>query len=298
MLNLKKNFDITNFSNFKTKAIAKYFFEINNLSDIKKLKEIINFQKKNNLWLLFIWAWTNMLFAFEYYDGIVIKNNLFWWKYDKKTKELFSYSWEMISDIAEILEKKFDQKLWHRFIWLPWTIWWAIYWNAWCFWLEAENNFKEAKVYNFQKEEIEILNKEKMKFSYRSSILKEKGFYFLIKLTFDLSKKIEKYNSDVDNIEFREVRQPKWNTCWSFFKNPSKEDSAWKLIEKIWFKWYFLNWAWFSSLHANFLMNDWTATYKDLLNLIKITQKKVKQKFNIELIPEVKIIYNSEKKCL
>jgi UDP-N-acetylenolpyruvoylglucosamine reductase len=48
-----------------------------------------------------------------------------------------------------------------------------------------------------------------MEFSYRSSILKTSPQYFLLKVTFDLSKKIEKYNSDVDNIYFREYKQPK-----------------------------------------------------------------------------------------
>jgi UDP-N-acetylenolpyruvoylglucosamine reductase len=47
-----------------------------------------------------------------------------------------------------------------------------------------------------------------MNFSYRSSILKETSRYFLIKAKFDLSKKIEKYHSDVDNIYFREHKQP------------------------------------------------------------------------------------------
>jgi UDP-N-acetylenolpyruvoylglucosamine reductase len=48
-----------------------------------------------------------------------------------------------------------------------------------------------------------------MNFSYRSSILKESNKYFLLKTKFDLSEKIEKYHSDVDNIDFRENKQPK-----------------------------------------------------------------------------------------
>jgi UDP-N-acetylenolpyruvoylglucosamine reductase len=59
-----------------------------------------------------------------------------------------------------------------------------------------------------------------MHFSYRSSILKETENYFLISAKFDLSKKVEKYHSDVDNIDFRENKQPKGNSCGSFFKNP------------------------------------------------------------------------------
>ncbi len=290
---LQKNVDITSLSNFKTKAFAKYYFNINSEKDIFKLREIKDFADKKNLKILFVWAWTNMLFAFDIFEWIVIKNNLNWWNYNKDLKILETYSNELISDIAESLEKDFWQKLWHRFIWLPWTIGWAVYWNAGCFGLETENNFKEAIVYNLSTWSIDILSKKDMNFSYRSSILKEEwSNYFLIKAVFDLSKKIEKYHSDIDNIYFRENRQPKGNTCGSFFKNPSREQSAWFLIESVWLKWYKIWWAFFSEKHANFLMSDGTATYKDLLNLIKLAQEKVKKEFNLDLINEVRIITN------
>jgi UDP-N-acetylenolpyruvoylglucosamine reductase len=65
------------------------------------------------------------------------------------------------------------------------------------------------------------MSKEKMLFNYRTSILKEQNNkYFLIEVIFDLSTKVEKYSSNIDNIDFRENKQPKGNTCGSFFKNP------------------------------------------------------------------------------
>jgi UDP-N-acetylenolpyruvoylglucosamine reductase len=39
-------------------------------------------------------------------------------------------------------------------------------------------------------------------------------------------------------------------------------------------------------------MSDGTASYKDLLNLINLAQEKVKEKFGIEIINEVRIIKN------
>jgi len=47
-----------------------------------------------------------------------------------------------------------------------------------------------------------------MNFSYRSSKLKKEKKYILLKVFFDLSKKTEKYHSDVDNIYFRKYKQP------------------------------------------------------------------------------------------
>ena len=285
--------EITELSNFKTKAFAEYYFEIHNLDDVDKLKDIVNFADENKLKILFVGAGTNMLFAFEKYEWIVIKNCLQWWNYDEETRMLKSYSNELISDIAESLEKDFKQNLWHRFIWLPGSVGWAVYWNAGCFGLETENNFREATVYNLSTWKIEKLSKKDMSFNYRTSILKQNNNkYFLVDTSFDLSIKIEKYHSDVDNIDFRENKQPSWNTCWSFFKNPNREQSAWFLIESVWLKWKKVNWAFFSELHANFLMSDWTASYKNLLNLIKLAQEKVKKEFWVDIENEVRIIEN------
>jgi UDP-N-acetylmuramate dehydrogenase len=244
------------------------------------------------LQILFVWWWTNMLFAFDLFDWIIIKNNLMWWSYDQNTKILQSFSREPISDIAKSLENDYNQNLWHRFIWLPWSIWWAVFWNAWCFWLETENNFLEAEVLDIETWVIKTLTKSEMTFSYRNSYVKNEWRFFIINVKFDLSKLEEKYSSEVDNIYFREYKQPKWNTCWSFFKNPSKEQSAWYMIDQSWLKWYKLWGAYFSDLHGNFLMNDWTGTYKDLLDLIKLCEETVKKKFSIDLVREVMIISN------
>lgn len=290
---LKQNVDITGLSNFKTKAKTKYYYEINDISDVFNLKNILDFSKENNLKLLFVWGGTNLLFAFDVFEWIVIKNNLKWFAYDRVKQVLEVYTSESIREISEKLETDFGQNLWHRFIWLPGSIGWAVFWNAGCFWLETENNFLEAQVYNLETWEMEIINKQKADFWYRNSIFKQSEKYFIIKAKFDLSKLQEKYSSDVDNIKFRKEIQPKWNSAWSFFKNHSKEYSAWKLIEEVWLKWFAYNNAYFSEKHANFLMtklDNWD--YKDLLFLIEIAKKKVFDKFGIELLEEVRIIRN------
>ena len=310
---MQENIEITQFSNFKTKAFAKYFhkFEWN----IEKLKEVINFAKNNNFKILPISGWTNMLFAFDVFEGLVIKlekyenidNNYnfqdYKWirwniintKFSYKNWILEVSAFENISDVAEILYRENLNKKWMRFIWLPWKIAGAVVGNAGCFGLETENHFLKAEVLNLETLEIEILDKEKMQFSYRNSIIKKTWNYIVLKVWFDLNLQNEKYSYNWtldDVIYFRTQKQPSWNTCWSFFKNPSKDFPAWKLIEEVGLKWYKLWWAFFSEKHANFLMSDGTATWQDLINLKKLAQKKVKEKFDIDLESEVRIIKN------
>ncbi len=294
MLNfLETNKDITQLSNFKTRASAQFFYELKNESDIDNLKQIHDFAKMQNLEVLIIWGGTNMLFAFDIFEGIVIKNSLSGWTYDKETKKLISYSNEMIREIAESLEIDNGQDLWHRFIGLPGSLGGAIFWNAWCFWLETENNFMSADVIDLTSGQRMTLKKADMNFWYRSSILKDNEWkYFLMSAEFDLSEKIEKYHNDVDNIFFREHKQPNGNSCGSFFKNPDRENSAWFLIEQVWLKWYKIWGAFFSEKHANFLMHDWQWKWQDLVELLELAMQKVKNQFWIKLVNEVRIIRN------
>lgn len=285
------NHNIGQYTGYKTRVTAKYFFEIFSLEDLPKISEIFAFAKEKNLPILFISGGTNMLFARDFFDGIIIKNSLTGWNFDEKTKTLTTFSAEKISEIAENLEKNFDENIWHRFIGLPWAIAGAVVGNAGCFGLETENNFVSAEVFDVETGEIKIFTKNEMNFNYRHSILKEKPNFFLVSATFDLSEIHEKYSSDVDNIDFRENKQPKGNSCGSFFKNPSKEFSAGYLIEKVGMKGFRHGGARFSELHANFLLSDGeNCKPSNLVELIRMVQKKVKDETGFELVNEVRII--------
>ena len=305
---LEKNKDITQLSNYKTPARAEYYYELQDEKNVDKIYEIFIWAKKEWYPVLVISGGTNMLFAFDEYKGVVIKNSLAWWTYNEDTQILHTFWSELIWDIAYDLENTYRQDLWHRFIWLPGSIAGAIYWNAGCFGLETENNFVSCKVLDLETGQEKIIVKSEMDFSYRNSKIKQEKRYFIISAIFDLSEKIEKYHSDVDNIDFRENKQPKGNSCGSFFKNPKvdrdhffkkfpeyynenmKAISAGFLLEKAGLKWYHIGGAYFSEKHANFLMHDWQGNYKDMLDLISYAQETVQNKFGIMLENEVQII--------
>ncbi len=305
---IESHVDITELSNFKTPARSQYYFQFSHESQLELLWKIFAWVKDNNIPILIISWGTNMLFAFDEYSGIVIHNNLSWWTYDEDSKQLFAYGRESIWDIATKLEYDYGQVIWHRFIGLPWSIAWAIYGNAGCFWLETENNFLSCKVLDTQTGYIHHFSKDDMNFWYRSSILKQDKKYFLISAVFDLSRVVEKYSSEVDNVYFRQHVQPQGNCCGSFFKNPvvsrevfihdfpelsefcPKNISAWFLLEQVWLKWYKYGGAFFSEKHANFLMNDGSWTWQELMYLVELAQKKVYETFSLRLENEVQII--------
>ena len=233
---------------------------------------------------------TNLLFSREYFAGVVIKNSLQSWNFDQKTKILHAYSADTIWKIALALEEEYHETIWHRFIGLPGSMGGFITGNAGCFGLEAEHNFLDAEVLHMPTGTIRLLSKSDMQFAYRDSFLKNTDEYFLVSARFDLSEKREKYASDVDNIDFRENKQPKGNSCGSFFKNPSRETSAGMLIEQVGLKGYHHGGAYWSDLHANFLLAEDHAKPSDLIELVRLTQKKVKDETGFDLVNEVRII--------
>lgn len=288
---LLKNQEIWHYSGYKTHVIADFFYEIQNEIDLHFLHKAYIFSQENNLPFLIIGWGTNMLFSEPVFRGVVIKNSLTGWKYDNEKRILQTHSADSIWNIAESIESEYQNMIWHRFIGLPGSIGGAIYGNAGCFWLEAESNFLSVHLYDMRSDKKITLTKEEMQFSYRSSYLKENNDLFIISADFDLARINEKYSSDVDNIYFREHKQPKGNCCGSFFKNPSRDTSAGMLIESVWLKWYHHGWAYWSELHANFLMSEGESCKpSDLIELIRLTQEKVKQEKWIDLVNEVKII--------
>ena len=307
---LQSHVDISHLSNLKVPAKTSYYYEFKSESQIGELVDLYSWAQTKNLPVLVVSWGTNLLFAFDIFHGIIVHNVLSWWTYDSQNKKLSSFWAELIWDIASKLESTHKQDIWHRFIGLPGSVAWAIYGNAGCFWLETENNFLSCKVLNIQTGDIQYFKKDDMNFWYRSSLLKQDKKYFLISAVFDLSKVVEKYNSEVDNVYFRQHIQPQGNSCGSFFKNPivsresflfnfpylsdlcPKNISAWFLLEQVWLKWYKYGWAFFSEKHANFLMNDGTWTWRELMYLVELAQKKVLDKFSLKLENEVQIISN------
>lgn len=291
---LLEHHEIGHYSGYKTHVVADYFYELTSEDNLVDLYEIYTWSKEKNIPFLIIGWWTNLLFTSERFSGIVIKNSLNWWNYDENNKLLYASSNESIWNIATELEISHNQPIWHRFVWLPGSIGGAVFGNAGCFGLEIESNFARATVYDMQEWKQRDLSREEMQFSYRHSYLKDNPSLFLIGAYFDLSEKREKYHSDVDNIYFREHDQPHGNSCGSFFKNPSREVSAWALIESVGLKWYQLGWARWSSIHANFLMSDGpTCPPSDLIELVRFTQEKVRREKWYDLVNEVRIIDNS-----
>ena len=75
-----------------------------------------------------------------------------------------------------------------------------------------------------------------------------------------------------------------------FFKNPAGNQTAGELIDRAGLKGMSVGGAAVSTKHANFIINTGNASADDILELMRIVQARVSDRFRIELEPEVRIV--------
>lgn len=149
-------------------------------------------------------------------------------------------------------------------------------------------------LYDVEKKEIIYKEKPELDFGYRKSAL-QSGKYILLGAEFELVKgnKDEIKELMERNLNSRKEIQPSLThpNAGSVFKNP-ENDSAGRLLDKAGSKDLKTENAEVWQNHANFIVNKGSATSLDILNLMLKMYTVVKDKFTIELTPE--IIYLGE----
>ena len=78
-------------------------------------------------------------------------------------------------------------------------------------------------------------------------------------------------------------------SCGSVFRNPSAYSAAW-LIEQTGLKGYRIGDAEVAQRHANFILNCGRAKAADIWRLIHYVQDRVETQWQVQLVPEVKIL--------
>lgn len=140
----------------------------------------------------------------------------------------------------------------------------------------------------------QLLQKKDLKFGYRRSILQQGNFIVMsavIKLRKGNRRVIK--NKIKEYLEIRRSSQPLGiPNAGSVFKNPPGKFAG-KLIEEAGLKGARVGDAQVSTKHANFIVNLGEATSHDIIRLITRIQKLVKERFKINLEPEIKIMVKS-----
>lgn len=173
---------------------------------------------------------------------------------------------------------------------IPGSVGGAVFMNAGAYDGEIKDVFESAEVL-LPDGEIKHFDHSEMEFGYRHSLIQENGG-IVISATFKLIPgDKEKIQEKMDHLnELRRSKQPlEYPSCGSVFKRP-KDHYTGPLIIKAGLQGKIVGGAQVSMKHAGFIVNINHATATDYMNLIHLIQRTIKEKFDIDLQTEVRII--------
>lgn len=173
---------------------------------------------------------------------------------------------------------------------IPGTLGGAVVMNAGAYGGEMKDILQEALVMDEQGE-IFTLKKEELHLGYRTSIIKEKG-YIVLAAALELKPGDRKeIKEKMDELKQRRVeKQPlDMPSAGSTFKRPEGYFAG-KLIMDAGLRGFSVGGAQISEKHCGFVVNTGKATANDVLTLIRDVQKRVRDKFGVELETEVKFL--------
>lgn len=283
---IEKDISLSTLTTYKTGGIAKLVVYPNNINNLKQMLKLIH---KYNIKYFILGKGSNTLFSDKEFNGVIIKldklNN-----FKIKQTEIYVESGMILSKLVQASVKNELTGL-EFAIGIPGTIGGAIYMNAGAYGNNMSNIVKSVIVLN-EKFQIKEIPLEKLKFDYRYSIFQDNKNLICVAANI----KLEHGNHDEiaskikENLLKRKNSQPlEYPSAGSVFRNP-EGNYAGKVIEELGLKGKNIGGAEISTKHANFIINKNNASSSDILKLIKLVQKEVKDKYKIDLKLEQQLV--------
>lgn len=171
---------------------------------------------------------------------------------------------------------------------IPGTMGGAVVMNAGAYGGEMKDVLEEVTVLT-KEGEVLILSKEQLDMGYRTSVVAKKD-YIVLKATIALElgdRDAIKARMDELKVQ-RTTKQPlEFPSAGSTFKRPEGYFAG-KLIQDAGLRGFKVGGAQVSEKHCGFVINKGDATAADIVELMKQVSERVKEKFGVELEPEVK----------
>lgn len=285
-INYKEDISLRNYNTYRVNTICKFLVFPQN---VEELKQIVQFLKENSIKYYMLGNGSNIILSMDYYDGVMIKlDNLNHVEYKDNTVTAGA-GCSLIKISLDTIEKSLSGMEFSTGI--PGSIGASVAMNAGAYNSDISAIIKEATVLT-PENEIKVMSKDELGFSYRTSFLKRNKKYIVLSATFELEKgnRDEMKELVEERIKKRNDSQPlDMPNAGSVFRNPVG-NYAGAIIEKANLKGYNINGAEVSTKHANFIVNKGNASGKDIISLIEKVQKEIKEKENIELILEQIIV--------
>ncbi|MEJ5305565.1 MAG: UDP-N-acetylmuramate dehydrogenase [Ignavibacteria bacterium] len=274
---------LSRFTTFRIGGPADYYLEPKDRDDLLKL---IKYLKEINYPYIIIGNGSNILISDDGIRGAAINLEFGFTKIEVMKNKVFAEAGIRLSKLVDVCIEHSLVGI-ENLAGIPGTLGGAILMNAGAYGGEISDYIKVVEILDGT--EIKFLKKEECGFSYRKSNLEGK---IILSAEFELpfGDKTKAKERRKELLLKRNQSQPvELPNAGSIFKNPSGDYAA-RLIEQAGLKGLTIGGAKVSEKHANFIVNFNNASANDVLELMKIIQQTVFQKFGIMLEPEIKMI--------
>lgn len=303
---LKTGVSLKDHTTFRVGGPAEYFYIAQSRQDIVGAVDIV---KKLKLSLFMFGGGSNLLVSDKGIKGLVVKiqnKNI--------TVKKNSIIADAGVDMKDIVNASIKASL-AGLEWaggLPGTFGGAIRGNAGAFGGEMKDSVSSVQSFD-SRFKLRTFTNRQCKFSYRSSIFKEKGWTIASAIvTLKKGNKKELRAIADSRITYRNEKHPlEYPSAGSIFKNINVKDipveflplfkdkikqDPFPIVPAAWFiigaglTGKKVGQAQISEKHSNYIVNLGGAKAKDILTLIEFVKKDVKKKYNIALEPEVQFV--------
>ena len=282
---IKVNEPLKKYTFTKTGGNADFYLSPTSYTEVQK---IIEFAYNNQIPLTFLGNGSNIIIRDGGIRGIVI-SLLQFNQITVKNQSITCGSGAAIIDVSRRARDHHLTGL-EFACGIPGSVGGAVYMNAGAYGGEIKDCIDYALCVNEEGDLIQFTNKE-LELDYRNSIV-QKQHLVVLEAAFTLEPgKLDEIQAKMDDLtERRESKQPlEYPSCGSVFQRPPGHFAG-KLIQDSDLQGYRVGGVEVSKKHAGFMVNVDNGTATDYEDLIHHVQKVVKEKFDVELHREVRII--------
>ena len=257
--------------------------------DIDSLINLLKYVRSNKIKYIVLGNGSNVLFSDDLYKGVIIKLDKFDNIEFNDNIVTVGAGYSLIKLSLECAKRGLAGLEFASGI--PGTLGGAVFMNAGAYSADMKSVVKSVKVLTPEYEVIDVPN-SKMKFAYRESFLQHNRKYICLGATLELGhgERSELEEIIKDRKLKRKRTQPlEYPSAGSVFRNPEGLYSG-EIIEGLGLKGYQVGGAMISTKHANFIINIGNAKASDIKEIIDFVKLKVKEKYDINLRVEQRLI--------
>lgn len=276
-----ENVDLKKYNTYGIGGCAKYVIYPSSIANLQKLLKYL--ADKNISWYV-LGGGSNVILPDQDFSGAIIKLD----KLDKYTVDRDKVIVEAGISLAKFVKNMLDDGYtnYGSLMGIPGLLGGAIRGNAGAYGINIFDYLISVTIMD-ELGNIRKLKKDDIKYDYRETEFKKQNI-IIIEAEFQGVKGDVALELDniIKNAKKRKNTQPlEYKNAGSVFKNPPGL-SAGYMIEHAGLKGITMGGAQVSEKHANFIINYNNATSRDIIGLIELIKKEVKNKYKVELVLE------------